>query len=402
MATLAPTTRKKVRINGCVAAAQAAKFADVDVITAYPIRPYTATMMALAQMVANGELDAEYIVADSEHSQLSIAHGAASSGARVFTGSSGVGVHYAYELYSPISGSRMPVQMMIADRTLDPPGDFGSEHTDALATRDMGWLMGWSCDAQEAFDNHLMAFRIGEDPRVLLPQMVCQDGFFVSHITTDVELPDGGQMKEFLPPYKHPYPLDPRHPVSHGPQIMPEQGPPLQLERARAMEGAMPVIEEVHDEFARIFGRRYDPWLEEFMTDDAEVVFFLQGGHGVTARHAIRHMRERGAKVGMVRLRTIRPYPTDRVMTSLSRFKAVGVVETNMGLGSVSSGGSLYAEVCAALYESDRRPLVLSFMAGMGGEAIVLKEFYWMTNKLIEAQKRGKVDKRTHWVGFEE
>ncbi len=114
-------------------------------------------MMALAQMVANGELDAEYIVADSEHSQLSIAHGASSSGARVFTGSSGVGVQFAYELYSPISGSRMPVQMMIADRTLDPPGDFGSEHTDALSTRDMGWLMGWSCDAQEAFDNHLMA-----------------------------------------------------------------------------------------------------------------------------------------------------------------------------------------------------------------------------------------------------
>jgi pyruvate/2-oxoacid:ferredoxin oxidoreductase alpha subunit len=402
MATLAPTRKKTVRINGCVAAAQAAKFADVDVITAYPIRPYTATMMALAQMVANGELDAEYIIADSEHSQLSIAHGASSSGARVFTGSSGVGVQYAYELYSPISGSRMPVQMMIADRTLDPPGDFGSEHTDALSTRDMGWLMGWSCDAQEAFDNHLMAYRIGEDPRVLLPQMVCQDGFFVSHITTDCELPDIGQVKEFLPPYKHPYPLDPRHPVSHGPQIMPEQGPPLQLERARAMEGSVPVIEQAHDEFARIFGRRYDPWIEEFMTDDAEVVFFLQGGHAVTARYAIRHMRDRGARVGMVRLRTIRPYPTDRVMAALSKFKVVGVVETNMGLGSVSSGGSLYAEVCGSLYESDQRPLVLSFMAGMGGEAIVLKEFYWMTNKLIEAQKRGKIEKRTHWVGFEE
>ena len=257
-------------------------------------------MMALAQMVANGELDAEYIVADSEHSQLSIAHGASSSGARVFTGSSGVGVQFAYELYSPISGSRMPVQMMIADRTLDPPGDFGSEHTDALSTRDMGWLMGWSCDAQEAFDNHLMAYRIGEDPRVLLPQMVCQDGFFVSHITSDVELPDPGQVKEFLPPYKHPYPLDPRHPVSHGPQIMPEQGPPLQLERARAMEESMAVIEEVHDEFANIFGRRYDPWVEEFMTDDAEVVFFHAGrprGDGAF-RHSAHARQRREGRLG--------------------------------------------------------------------------------------------------------
>src|ERR1700740_671194 len=156
MATALEGKKKTLRINGCVASAQAAKYADVDVITAYPIRPYTATMMALAQMVANGELDAEYIVADSGHSQLSSARGAARAGARVFTGSPGVGVQFAYNLYSPISGSRMPVQMMIADRTLDPPGDFGSEHTDALSTPDMGWLMGWSCDAQEAFDNHLL------------------------------------------------------------------------------------------------------------------------------------------------------------------------------------------------------------------------------------------------------
>ena len=138
------------------------------------------------------------------------------------------------------------------------------------------------------------------------------------------------------------------------------------------------------------------------MTKDADVVFFIQGGHAVTARYAIRHMRDRGAKVGMVRLRTIRPYPTDKVAESLSKFKVVGVIETNMGLGSVSSGGSLYAEVCGALYEADKRPLVVSFMAGMGGEAIVMKEFYWMTNKMIEIQKRGKIEKRTHWVGFEE
>jgi pyruvate/2-oxoacid:ferredoxin oxidoreductase alpha subunit len=183
---------------------------------------------------------------------------------------------------------------------------------------------------------------------------------------------------------------------------MPEQGPPLQLERARAMEEAMPVIEEVHEEFARIFGRRYDPWLEEFMTDDADMVFFLQGGHAVTARFAIQHMRQEGIKVGMVRLRCIRPYPTDRVNAVLSRFKAVGVIETNLGLGSVASGGSLYAEACAALYESPSRPLVMSFMAGLGGEAIVLKEFYWMTQKMTEAMQRGKIEKRTHWVGFEE
>jgi pyruvate ferredoxin oxidoreductase alpha subunit/oxalate oxidoreductase subunit alpha len=168
------------------------------------------------------------------------------------------------------------------------------------------------------------------------------------------------------------------------------------------MEGSMAVIEQAHEEFAAIFGRQYDPWLEEFMTDDADVVYFMQGGHGVTARYAVKHMRERGAKVGLVRLRTIRPYPTDRVRDVLSKFKVVGVVETNLALGSVSSGGALFAEVCGALYDSPERPIVFSFMAGLGGEAIVMKEFYWMTDKMIAAQKRGAAEKRTHWVGFEE
>src|SRR5438445_464863 len=229
-----PSTGKVVRISGCTAAALAAKYADVDVVTAYPIRPYTAIMMTLAQMIANGELDAEYIHADGEHAQLSAALGAGSAGARAFTGSSGVGVTFAYELFSFISGARIPIHMAIADRTLDPPGDFGSEHTDALCTRDMGWLLGWASTPQEVFDKTLISYRIGEDHRVLLPQMACQDGYFVSHISGEVELPDPEQVRAFLPPYKLPYALDPRQPVSHGAQIMPEQGPPLQLSRARA------------------------------------------------------------------------------------------------------------------------------------------------------------------------
>src|ERR1700687_3646355 len=155
---LAGLAGTRVRQNGCAAAAYAALYANVDVIPAYPIRPYTAIMMNLAQFVADGILDAEYIHADGEHSQFSAAFGAASCGARPYTGSSGVGVTYGYELYSIISGARIPVQMAIADRTLDPPGDFGSEHTDALCTRDMGWLLGWAAPPQEVFDKSLLAF----------------------------------------------------------------------------------------------------------------------------------------------------------------------------------------------------------------------------------------------------
>ncbi len=391
------------RLNGCGAAAHGALFADVDVVTAYPIRPYTAIMMNLAQFIADGLLDAEFIHADGEHSQLSAALGAGSAGARAYTGSSGVGVTYAYELYSPTSGARVPIQMAIADRTLDPPGDFGSEHTDALCTRDMGWLMGWASTPQEVFDKTLLGYAIGEDPRLLLPQMICQDGYFVSHISGMVELPEPAQVRAFLPPYKLPFALDPRKPVSHGPQIHPEQGPPLQLERARAMETALDIIREKTADFAEVFGRRYDPFVEGYLLEDAEVVFVIQGGHAVTCRTAVEGMRERGIKAGMARLLWFRPFPTEDLQKALGRAKVVGVVETNLGLGGASYGGILSLDVTTALYHSPyNRPLVTSFMAGMGGETVPVREFDWMAGKMTAAMERGQVEKATHWAGFED
>src|SRR5919108_3323279 len=392
----------RMRQNGCAAAAYAALYANVDVITAYPIRPYTAIMMNLAQFVADGILDAEYIHADGEHSQFSAAFGAGSCGARAYTGSSGVGVTYGYEMYSIISGARIPIQMAIADRTLDPPGDFGSEHTDALCTRDMGWLMGWAATPQEVFDKSLIAYAIGEDPRVLLPQMVVQDGYFVSHIAGEVEMPSAEAVDGYLPPYRLPFALDPRRPVSHGPQIHPEQGPPLQLERARAMESALPVIREKTDEFARVFGREYPHFVEEYMLDDAEVVFVIQGAHSVTCQAAVKRARERGIKAGMARLLWIRPFPTEDLQSALSRAKAVGVVETNLCMGGASYGGALALDVTTALYHAPNRPLVTSFMAGLGGETIPLEEFAWMTDKMVAAVESGHVEKAAHWVGFEE
>jgi pyruvate ferredoxin oxidoreductase alpha subunit/oxalate oxidoreductase subunit alpha len=397
-----PASGKTVRISGCTASALAARYADVDVVTAYPIRPYTAIMMTLAQMIANGELDAEYIHADGEHAQLSAALGAGSAGARAFTGSSGVGVTYAYELYSFISGARVPIHMAIADRTLDPPGDFGSEHTDALCTRDMGWLMGWASTPQEVFDKTLMAFRMGEDHRVLLPQMVCQDGYFVSHIAGEVTLPDAELVKEFLPPYKLPYALDPKRAVSHGAQIMPEQGPPLQLSRARAMEEAVPVMREVTDRFGEVFGRRYPHFIEEYRLDDAEIAFFIQGAHAETARGVVDALRDQGVKIGMARLLWFRPFPTEDAQKALGHLKAVGVVETNLGLGGATSGGVLSLDLGTALYPLRERPLLTSFMAGMGGEAVPSHEFHWMADKLRRAVADGRVQKMTHWVGFEE
>ncbi len=294
---------KEMTLSGCASSAQAAKLARVEVICSYPIRPYTAIMMELAKMVANGELDAEFIHGEGEHAQLSVVMGACAAGARALTGSSGVGVTYAMETYSPIAGGRLPLQMMIADRALDPPGDFGSEQTDAMSTRDQGWLLGWAENPQEAFDNCLINYRVGEDHRVLLPQMVCQDGYFVSHIPGKCSIPDQSQVDEFLPAYKLPHPLDPKRPISHGPQIRPDQGTIMDLQRAEAMLDAPKVIREAIADYNKIFGRNYAPFVEEYMTDGAEMVFFMQGAHAMTARHAVRRLRQQGVKVGLVKLR---------------------------------------------------------------------------------------------------
>ncbi len=389
-------------LTGLGAAAMAVKMADVDVISSFPIRPYTGVMMILAQMVANGELDAEFVHAEGEHAQLSIVHGASAAGARTFTGSSGVGVTFAMETYSPISGGRCPVQMLIADRTLDPPGDFGSEHTDALLCRDQGWIMGWAETPQEVFDNTLMFYRIGEDPRVRLPQFNCHDGYFVSHIPGEVEIADQSQVDEFLPPYNPVHPVDPEYPVGHGPQIFSDQGPVLEAMRANAMMGAVPVIEEVVEDFGRIFGRKYPPFVEEYMTDDADFVFFISGAHAHTARYAIKHLRAKGLKVGLVRIRFIRPWPTAAIEESLSKFKAVGVIETNSSFGIVRQGGILTPEVCASLYDAPKRPMIASFMAGLGGETISLDEFYFIADRLKKMVDSEKPEKPVYWVGIEE
>ena len=389
-------------LSGCAAAAQGAKFAEIEVTASFPIRPYTAIMMELAKMVANGELDCEFIHGEGEHAQVSIVLGASACGARAYTGSSGVGVTYAFEVYSPAAGGRYPLQMAIADRTLDPPGDFGSEHTDAMSARDQGWLMGWAATPQEVFDNTLINFRVGEDPRVMLPQFVCQDGYFLSHIPDKVILPELAQVREFLPPYAAPHPLSPTCPVSHGPQIRPDQGAPMDAQRAMTFLEVPKVIEEAIADYNKIFGRNLDPWLEKFMMDDAEVAFFIQGAHANTCKNAIRHLRAEGLKAGMVRPRWIRPWPTQQIAEAMAHVKALACVETSTSYGGATRGGNLIHEVSASLYDLNTRPLLTSFMAGLGGDVIMLDDFYYMAKILKQMVQENKTRQKVYWVGFED
>jgi len=391
---------KAKMMTGCRASAEGAKAAEVEVICSFPIRPYTAIMMELAKMVADGELDAEFVHGEGEHGQLSVTLGACAAGARAFTGSSGVGVTYAMEIYSPMAGGRYPAQMVIADRTLDPPGDFGSEHTDAMCTRDQGWLLGWACSPQEVYDNTLMGYRIGEDHRVMLPQMMCHEGYFVSHIPDEVVLGEQSQVKEFLPPYRPISPLSLTHPVSHGPQIRPDQGAPMDAQRAQTFLEVPKVIEEATADFNRIFGRNYDPFVEQYKLADAEIAFFIMGAHANTCRKAVDRLRKQGVKAGMARLRWVRPWPTHQLAEALGHVKAIGVVETSTSYGGAMRGGNLIHELRANLYDLDERPLVTSFMGGLGGETIWPADFDYMAKILSEMVKEKKTRRYVYWIGM--
>jgi len=391
---------KKVRISGCKAVAEALKAADVDVVSSYPIRPYTGVMMELSRMIAEGELDAEFVHAEGEHAQLSIVLGASAAGARTFTGSSGVGITYAFEMYSPIAGEFHPVQCMIADRTLDPPGDFGSEHTEAMSTRDQGWITGWAANPQEAYDNTLISYRLGEDKRISLPQFPCQDGYFISHIPGEVELADLSQVREFLPPYDPRHQLDPANPLLMGPQCKPDQGAAIELGRAESMREVLALIPKVTGDFNLIFGRKRSPFLEEYRTDDAEIVFFGQGAHTVPARTAVDEMRASGIKAGVIQLRFFRPFPSDVVAASLGRFKVVGILENSNSFGGVHSAGPLTAETLSALYFAKERPEVLTFFIGLGGENVRLHEYHEMAKAMVAAAG-SPVKRRVFWLGFE-
>lgn len=395
---------EKKFLAGLAVVAEAAMLADVDVISSFPIRPYTGLMVDLSKKIADGKLDAEFVHADGEHAQLSIVHGASASGARTMTGSSGVGVTYAFETYSPISGGRCPVQMVIADRTLDPPGDFGSEHSDVLCARDQGWIMGWAETPQEAFDNTLIYYRLGEDQRVSLPQFNCQDGYFVSHIPGEVVIPEKSQVDEFLPPYKLAKPLDTRKPYGHGPQIYSDQGPTLQLQRAIVMNKAKEIIPEILSDFNKIFGIKHDSFIENYNPNDAEICLFINGAHAQTARYAIANLKKQGVNLSLCKLRFVRPWATEEIADALSQYKVVGVVETNNSFGVSRQAGVFTPEVAATLYSlpENKRPMLLSFMAGLGGEPIRLNDFYFMAKKLTEAADRKKIEKSVYWIGFEE
>jgi pyruvate ferredoxin oxidoreductase alpha subunit len=396
-------TEKTALITGSEAIAVACKLADVDVITAYPIRPYDTVMQYVAKLVANGELDCEYIVAESEHSQFEIVKHASAVGARVFCGSSGVGWMYAFEALTVTPALRIPMVAMVGNRALDDPGAFGVEHNDALAVRDLGWQLVWVDNAQEALDTALIAYRVAEDRRIFLPCAISCDGAFLTHSQALVKIPPQEKVDAFLPRYNRAdLLLHPDNPITVAPQANEDWLMEIRRQNAAAMERAYTVIREAYAEFEQIFGRHYgNPFFEEYETEDADIVLVGMGTLSNPVKVAIRQMRKEGKKVGFVRVRWFRPFAAEELAKTLGRFSAVGIIDRDFSFGSPYLGGVLVTEIRSAMYPTDKRPPMLNFICGLGGREVTVPDVRKMSDIVYQAAK-GKPQPLTQWIGLRE
>ena len=390
-------------LTGCEAVAHAVRLADVDVIAAYPIRPYTEVMDAISKLIADGKFFAEYVIADGEHSQFEIVKHASSVGARVFAGSSGTGWMYAMEALAVTASDRLPVVAIVGNRALDDPGAFGVEHNDALTVRDLGWLLVWVDTPQEALDTTLIAYRVAEDPQVMFPTAVALDGSFLTHSQHMVKIPTSDRVKRFLPPYNlGDRRLHPDNPISIAPQVNEDWVLEIRKQNAEATKKIPPIIEKAYREYEDTVGRKLgDPWLDEFMMQDAEVAMIGMGSIAMPAKAAVKRLRAQGVKAGFVRIKWFRPFPTLRMQKALSSVNAVAVADRDFSYGGPFYGGIVFNEIRSTLYGSKSRPTTANFIAGLGGREVGTQDMIKMYEETINARDAGQ-DGTVKWIGVRE
>ena len=386
--------------TGSRAVAEAVRLADVDVIAAYPIRPYTGIMNALAGMLAKGQFSAEYVICDSEHSQFEVVKHASAVGARTFVGSSGTGLAYGTEAAIVTALGQVPVVGIVGCRSLDDPGNFGMEWNDTFLFRDSGWMIGWAKDPQEALEMVLVAYRVSEDPRISLPSFVALDGAAITHIASPVKTPTKENVDEFLPPYKPLYPLDPLYdPVAKAIHIAPsligpEQRKVVDVAMKRAKKEVIPQAWKLWNE---ITGSNYPTFIDEQYIDDADYILVSMGAYSKNVEYITEKLRAKNIKVGSIRLRYFRPFPADELRKACENAKAVGVIDFSYSFGSPFYGSVLFNEIKASLYGMKNSPLIMSFIFA-GGREMIIEDLEKAANLLIKGVKAGKIEKPVRWL----
>ena len=384
-------------LNGNKAAAWAARLARPDVIAAYPITPQTPVVEYLTQFYADGDLDCQMSEVDSEHSAMSILTGAALTGVRCYTATSSQGLALMYEPYFRASTLRLPIVMNIVNREMISPQTVWGGPQDSLTLRDAGWLQLYVEDNQEILDATIQAFRIAEHPDVLLPINVCYDGFYLSHMSERVEIPTPQAVKTFLPPYTSRHiVLDPEHPQAVDPLT---SGYLLQEYRQKhmaAQQNALKVIQQVNNEYAVLTGRNWGGLLESYRMEDAEYAVVTLGSVTGAVREIVDRTRERGIRIGLVKIRSLRPFPSVQVAEALANVRGFGVIDRNVSFGW--NTGILFQEIRSALYHSERTPVCVPFVGGLGGEGITLELVDRVVEQTIKAAQRGIRIDRAVWL----
>ncbi|MGI6096517.1 MAG: transketolase C-terminal domain-containing protein [Dethiobacteria bacterium] len=383
-------------LSGNEAVALGVKLSRPHVIAAYPITPQTIAVERLSDYVEDGSLKAEYIHVESEHSAMSALIGACAVGARTFTATSSQGLLYMSECLHYASGSRFPIVMMNANRSLAVPWNIFGDQRDSLSLLDSGWIQEYVENAQEALDMVIQAYRIAEDNEVLTPFMINLDGFVLTHTYELVDVPQQEEVDDFLPPFSTPVKMDLQEPKS----LCITAGPPWNMEfkyqQHQAMLKAKEKIETVDADYAERFGRSYGGLVEEYRTDDAEAILFTLGSVTGTARVVVDKLREEGQKVGLVKLRYLRPFPEEEVLAIAKKAKIIGVLEKN-----ISSGyeGTVFTNVNSALAKAEQHTPAINFIAGLGGRPISKENIVEMFQKLFAGLEDGIVN-RVYFVGM--
>ncbi len=379
-------TRRPIPLSTNYAIAYAARDLDVDVVSAYPITPQTTVVEKVSEFVANGELDAAFIHVESEHSALSAAIAAALTGARAFTATASQGLALMHEMLHIASGLRAPVVMSVAMRSLSAPISIWNDQSDIFNARDAGWVIMFVHTAQEAYDTVIQAYRIAEDPSVLLPVMVAYDGYVMSHTTEPVVVEGRESVMKFAPKRQYPYRLDPDRPVTIGAIVPPEYYYEIKYQQVKAMEGALPKVDEVDREFGKAFGRSYGV-MECYMCEGAEALIMANASYAATLKSLLPDAWKQGYKVGLLRLRLYRPFPLRQFVEYTSNVKSLLVVDRSISYGAPYQG-PLANEIAGAKLKEDLGFNLISVVAGIGQRTMENEDFIALARLAWEGRTR--------------
>ena len=386
------------RLSGNEAAATAMKQINPDVVAAFPITPSTEIPQYFSIFFANGTVDTEFVAVESEHSAMSACVGAEAAGARAMTATSANGLSFMWEMIYIASSLRLPIVMSLVNRAVSGPLNIHCDHSDAMGVRDSGWIMLFSETNQEAYDNLIMAHRIAEHKDVLLPLMVCQDGFITSHSIENIELIEDEKVKEFVGKYQpEHYLLNDKEPIAVGPLDLQAFLFEHKAQQAEAMKNAKQVIKEVSEEFEKWTGRKYE-FFEKYMLDDAEIAIVCMNSTAGTTKAVVNKLRENGIKAGLLKIRMYRPFPVDEVAEALSHLKAVAILDKADSLNG--AGGALFEDVTSSMYVNKKQVPMVNYVYGIGGRDTTEAQIESVYEDLQKIASSGDIGNPYRYLGL--